>query len=89
MNCRVEWSALAERAVQTHHFLALEIGRSTAPLKTAVRRMNELLAREPLTAGESRDGERIAFVDHLSVVYKPFESERVVLVSFAKVRLPT
>lgn len=87
MNYRVEWSAPAEQTIATHHFLALETGRSTQPLKSAVRRMNELLAREPLTAGESRDGERIVFVDQLCVIYEPFETERVVLVYFAKVRL--
>ena len=88
MKYRVEWSAPAEQVVETHLFLALETGRSTHQLKSAVRRMNELLAREPLTAGESRDGERIVFVEPLWVVYEPFESERVALIYWAKVRLP-
>ncbi len=87
MNFRVVWlrSALA-RATQTYADLR-EASGDAESITLAMNRLDELLSRDPLNAGESRGiGERIVTEPPLTVRYEVHEEEQVVVVLTAVYR---
>lgn len=64
-----------------------EAGGDTDPLVRAMARIDELLGRDPLVQGESREpGVRIMTEAPLTVQYEVFEEEQVVVVKTSAYR---
>lgn len=84
MNFQVIWMQQAIRPLARAYLAASDDGEAEA-VTSAMAEIDRLLARNPATAGESRDeAERICVVRPVVVEYEVFEDERVAVVSAAR-----
>jgi hypothetical protein len=84
---RVVWTNRAFDVTRLAFFRAWEMGGDHAAIDRALADLNGQLATDPLTFGESRDGnERIGFQRPLVVQFEPYPARGVVIVYDAYVR---
>ena len=80
MSYTVVWLHSAKEQLADLHLKARQRGIASAVTRT-VHRMEQLLARDPASAGESRgDGTRILFRRPAAIVFEVHEDESTVVV---------
>ena len=72
---------LVERKLAEYVVSAIEQGKDIAPITTAMSTIDQLLATDPQTKGESRaDFDRVLIVPPLTVTFEVHEEERIVYI---------
>jgi hypothetical protein len=80
MNYTVVWLHSAKGQLADLHLKARQAGIASAVSRT-IHRMEQLLARDPASAGESRgDGSRVLIRPRVAIVFEVHEDEATVVV---------